>query len=114
MSSAWEHFFSAAVLLASVGPIKQRLADAFTKHLAMLRDDDLPRELRDDFTSLVHSLSKVQPMRGETAVQATVRKMSDIEASKHAEQIVTILGSMARLQASSHARPPLLRAVNGE
>lgn len=114
MGSAWEHFFSAAVLLASVGPIKQRLANAFTNHLAMLRDDDLPREVREDFSSLVHSLSRVQPLRGETAVQATVRKMSDIEASKHAEHIVTILGSITRLQAqSSHARPPLLRAVNG-
>jgi hypothetical protein len=113
MSSAWEHFFSAAVLLASVGPIKQRLTNAFTNHIAQLRDDDLPRELRDDFSSLVSSLSRVPPMRGETAIQATVRKMSDIEAGKHAEQIVILLGTMARLQSqSAYARPPLLRAVS--
>ena len=36
MSSAWENFFAATVVLASAGPIKHRLAEAYREHLADL------------------------------------------------------------------------------
>jgi hypothetical protein len=110
MSSAWEKFFSAAQILSAAGPIKQRLAAAYCRHLATLQSDDVPREIRDEFTSLGTSLSCVTPMRGETAVQASVRKMSDHEAATYALQIVNLLGSITRLQ--QHPRQPVLRAVN--
>jgi hypothetical protein len=77
MSSAWENFFAATAMLASAGPIKHRLLEAYRSHLADLDEDDLPKEIRDEFSSLSTSMSRVRPLRGETAVQATVRKMSD-------------------------------------
>ena len=109
MSSTWETFFSATVILASTGPIKQRLTQAYARHLAKVAESDLPKELRDDYVALERSLSSVRPMRGETAVQATVRKMSDEEAGRYAEKIVTLFGMMTRLQ--SQQRMPMLRAV---
>ena len=55
-------------------------------------------------------MSCVRPLRGETAEQATVRKMSDIEAGRVAMRIVNMLGVITRTQ--SVQRAPKLRAVN--
>lgn len=112
MSSTWETFFSATLILASAAPIKQRLADAYANHLARVDESELPKEIRDEYVRLERSLSAIPPMRGETAVQATVRKMSDREASSYAMQIVNLFGAITRLQ--SQHRVPLLRAVNSD
>src|SRR5262245_20909520 len=109
MSSTWDTFFSATVILASAGPIKQRLTEAYARHLAKVSESDLPKEVREDYVALGKCLSAVPPMRGETAVQATVRKMSDREAGYHAAQIVNLFGALTRLQ--SQQRIPMLRAV---
>jgi hypothetical protein len=109
MSSAWESLLAATVVLASAGPIKQRLTEAFNDHIAQMNDEDLPRELREEYVQLRRQLSRVQPMRGETAIQATVRKMSDAEAGSCSQRIVNMLATLMRLQTQSR---PLLRAVN--
>jgi hypothetical protein len=109
-STTWEYFLSAARLLSSSGPIKQRLAIAYATHLASLNADDLPRELRDEFVSIGSSLSSVAPLRGETALQASIRKMSDFEATSHAQRLVNLMGEMVRMQLQP--RHPVLRAVN--
>jgi hypothetical protein len=109
MSSAWENFFAATTVLASVGPIKHRLAEAYREHLADIEEDELPREIREEFSSLCNAMSYVRPMRGETAIQATVRKMSDSDAGGCAVRIVGMLGVLARLQSAQRA--PKLRAV---
>lgn len=109
MSSVWESFLAATAILVSAGPIKQRLAEAYRVHLAAVNQDDLPREIRDEFCSLSTCLSCVRPMRGETAIQATVRKMSDPEAGRMAVRIVDMLGVIARNQSQQR---PKLRAVN--
>lgn len=110
MSSAWEHFFAATAVLASTGSIKHRLIDAYRTHLSGLDQDELPKEIRDEFSSVSVCMSCVRPLRGETAEQATVRKMSDIEAGQLATRIVNMLGVIAR--AHMFQRPPKLRAVN--
>ncbi|MFL6551478.1 MAG: hypothetical protein ACJ8OJ_22520 [Povalibacter sp.] len=111
MSSAWEHLFAATVALASSGPIKRRLIEAYRAHLATLDRDELPKEIREEFCSVSNCLSCVRPMRGESAEQATIRKMSDFEAGQIAARIVNMLGAVARLQ--MFQRAPKLRAVNG-
>jgi hypothetical protein len=109
MSSIWENFLAATAILVSAGPIKQRLSEAYRAHLAPLNQDDLPREIRDEFCSLCTCMSCVRPMRGETAVQATVRKMSEPEAGRLAVRIVDMLAVVAR---SQYQQRPKLRAVN--
>jgi hypothetical protein len=111
MSSVWENFLAATAILASAGPIKQRLAEAYRAHLATVNQDDLPREIRDEFCTLSTCMSSVRPMRGETAVQATVRKMSDREAGYFATRIVSMLAVIAR---SQYQQRPKLRAVNSK
>jgi hypothetical protein len=111
MSSAWEHFFAAASILASAGPIKHRLAEAYRTQLADLDQDDLPKEIREEFSSLSTCMSCVRPMRGETAIQATVRKMSDQEAGGVAMRIISMLGVIARQQT---VQRPKLRAVGDD
>lgn len=108
MSTAWEHFFSATAILVSAGPIKHRLAEAYRNHLANLDRDELPTEIRDEFSSLSNCMCRVRPLRGETAVQATVRKMSDREAGGIAVRIVGMLGTLSNQQIMQR---PKLRAV---
>jgi hypothetical protein len=112
MSNAWENFFAATAMLASAGPIKHRLAEAYRAHLAALDQEDLPKEIREEFSSISSRMSCVRPMRGETAIQATVRKMSDREAGRVAMRIVNMLGVIARTQ--NLPRAPKLRAVGDD
>lgn len=112
MSSTWENFFAATTVLASAGPIKHRLVAAYCTHLAELQEDDLPKEIREEFCSLCSCMSCVPPLRGETAEQATVRKMSDIEAGRVAMRIVNMLGVITKTQGTQ--RTPKLRAVNSD
>ena len=111
MSSAWEHFFAATSMLASSGPIKHRLCEAYRVHLETLDAEEVPKEIRDEFSSLSHCMSSVRPLRGESAVQATVRKMSDTEAGGVAMRIVNMLGIIARNQSAAR---PKLRAVGDD
>ena len=77
-------------------------------HLEGLSSDELPKEIRDEFSTLSTSMCRVRPMRGETAIQATVRKMSDYEAGSIAVRIVNMFGVIARMQGLQR---PKLRAV---
>ena len=111
MSSAWERFFAATSMLASNGPIKHRLAEAYRVHLENLDAEEVPKEIRDEFCSLSTCMSSVRPLRGENAVDATVRKMSDNEAGGVAMRIVNMLGTIARNQSTQR---PKLRAVGDD
>lgn len=110
MSNAWENFFAATVVLASSGPIKHRLMEAYRTHLQGLDQEELPKEIREEFSSVSTCMCRVKPLRGETPEQATVRKMSDSDAGQVANRIVNMLGVIARVQ--TFQRAPKLRAVN--
>ena len=92
MINAWESLHFATLELVRSTPIKQRLVCAYRRHLASLSEDRLPCEVRDLFAQVVASLSGVQPLRGEDAVAASVRKMSNQEADECAALIVEIFG----------------------
>jgi len=104
MASAWECFHFATLELVRSTPIKQRLVCAYRRHLASLPEDQLPSEVREAFGQVMRSLRGVQPQRGEDAVAASVRKMSNQEADDCAAQIVEIFGLMCRANVST-ARP---------
>ncbi len=98
MLIAWERLHSATVELAGAGPIKQRLFNAYVNHLASLPTDQVPREVRDDLGGLDRAMHAVPPLPGENTVRATIRKMSNGEANRHAVQIVNMLDAVARAQ----------------
>jgi hypothetical protein len=95
MSAVWESLHRATLELASAEPIKQRVINAFSNHLKEMDMDSLPAELRPRFQALVARLTSIRPARGETAVKATVRKMSNEEARNCAQEIVELTGELA-------------------
>src|SRR5271156_987044 len=96
MISAWDNFHFAALELVRSTPIKQRLICAYRRYLASLRADEVPSEVRESYGQVMRSLCGVQPLRGEDAVAASVRKMSNQEADECAAQIVEIFGLMCK------------------
>ncbi len=94
--STWDFFHNATLELVRSTPIKQRLICAYRRHLAALPVEDLPAEVREPFGQVLRSLSGVQPLRGEDAVAASVRKMSNQEADDCAAMIVELFGVMSR------------------
>ncbi|HTD72795.1 MAG TPA: hypothetical protein VK652_04660 [Steroidobacteraceae bacterium] len=96
MISAWECFHFATLELVRSTPIKQRLVCAYRRFLAPLPAEDVPNEVREPYSQVIRSLCGVQPLRGEDAVAASVRKMSNQEADECAAQIVEIFGLMCK------------------
>src|SRR5947207_13188515 len=80
MSTAWEQIEAAALSLARSGPIKDRLADAYRNHLALVNQEELPAALRAEFHACHDTLTRERPLAGEVAVRATVRKMPNHDA----------------------------------
>ena len=72
-AAAWENFHKATLELAKSTALKQRLTDAFSLYLQDMPASEMPGELRGDSESLRNRFTEVRPMRGETAVAATVR-----------------------------------------
>ena len=96
MISAWECLHFATLELVRSTPIKQRLVCAYRRHLAALPEDQVPDEVRESFVQVMRNLRGVQPLRGEDAVVASVRKMSNQDADDCAALIVEIFGIMSR------------------
>jgi hypothetical protein len=96
MSTAWEQLEGAALALARSGTIKDRLADAYRNHLALVSAEELPEGLRAEFHACHAALTREQPLRGEDAVRATVRKMSGHEADELACSVVRLFAAMVR------------------
>jgi hypothetical protein len=92
--SAPYYLQQALLELVKAAPQKQRLAQAFSKWLVEIDGADLPAAARAEFAALRDELESVRPLPGETAVMATVRKMSAVEAERAAARIVAIAGTL--------------------
>jgi hypothetical protein len=85
-----QRFAEAVQVLIGDGPVKQRLATAYSGSLADLPDAELPAALRRDFAELQAAMMRVAPVGSETRVRASVQKMSPAEAAGHAAAIVKL------------------------
>jgi len=90
MAMVTDCFADAVQTLIGDGPIKQRLADAFSTHLGEIADSDLPTSLRREFGDLQTALCRIAPAGKETRIRASVQKMSPDEAHQHAATIVRL------------------------
>jgi len=95
-----DRFYSAVRALSGDGPIKTRLVGAYKEHLEDLADDQVPESIRQKFESLREALTAVGPANGESAVHASVRKMSPVDAQRYATSIVLMLGELVRVKGS--------------
>jgi hypothetical protein len=116
MTSAWQNLHLATLELVRSTPIKQRLISAYRRHLASVAEDQLPHAARASFSQVMRTLAGVQPLRGEDAVAASVRKMSNQDADDCAALIVEIFGLICRAEAETprqSASVVQLRSVDG-
>ncbi len=100
MTTAHGRLHAATLELTKSSALKQRLASAFSNCLKELDADELPPDLRGTFAGLAAELESVRPLPGETAVQATVRKMSADQAERFAARILDLYADVLRAPSS--------------
>lgn len=103
----------AACALSGDGPIKERLLKAWSQWLAELDPATLPDDLLAVHSSLQCSLQCARALPGETAVRASIRKMSGAEAAHHAALVIDLLvGYCSMSQSRQHPRRPSVRLAD--
>lgn len=100
-------FQAALTVLASHGHIKQRLIRAYEENLDGIDEDELPIAIKQAFADFRQSMQRVTPLHGESAVCASVRKMSPEEASEHASQVVAFFAELSRRRNKGSAGLPI-------
>jgi len=95
-----DRFFSAVRTLSGDGAIKQRLIGAYQEHLQGLPDEQVPDSIRQKFESLRQAMTAVGPTNGQSAVHASVRKMSPVDAQRYATSILLMLSELVRVKGS--------------
>jgi hypothetical protein len=106
MASLSERLESAACVLAGAENIKDRLACAWSLHLADLELRDFPRDVRDQFAELIEALSRERALPGDTVLKASLRKLSNSDAGRYAALIVRTYGRVASLKSAQVALLP--------
>ncbi len=98
-------FYTAVSVLAGHGHIKQRLVKAYEENLAVIEDEDLPIAVKQSFADLRHMMSRIDPVKREGRIRASVRKMSVDEADECAHKMIDLYRDMIRY--SDNAQQPL-------
>jgi hypothetical protein len=104
MAALWDEFHAAMQVLVGTGPVKQRLIDAYSRHLVHVRTQDLPDTLTGRFASLQAAMHEARPTCGLTSPEASVRKMSERDAG---EQATAIFEMFVVLSAENDSAPRL-------
>jgi len=100
MNTTLDLFEAATVSLTRPAPIKDRLADAYRNYLVYVHEEDLPVDVCEEFRALTDTLTRVCPeLRGDDALSATVRKMSNNDAATAASAVVRMFGAVSRASA---------------
>jgi len=94
-----DKFYAAIRILAGKGPIKKRLATAYDEHLLHLPIEERPKCIRQRFEKLRRIMLAVKPLGSESPVLATVRKMSEADANRCANQILAMFSEQERITA---------------
>ena len=118
MVGAWNNLHSATLELVRSTPVKQRLIAAYRRHLSSIQEEQLPAEARGSVAQLMRAFAGVEPLRGEDAVTASVRKMSIQDADDCAAMVVELFGMLSRSSDTAGAqRQPApvvqLRSIEG-
>ena len=89
---------AAALSLTGPGHIKDRLFEAYCRHLEDIQESDLPVELRMQFAAMIQALHRARALPGDHVVRASVRKLSNDEARRYAELVVRLYGMLAGMR----------------
>jgi hypothetical protein len=78
--------------------VKQRLICAYVDHLESLAEDDVPEAIRPRFEALRKAMNAVPSTEKETAVQVSVRKMSQSDAGRFSRSILAMFADLVRVK----------------
>jgi hypothetical protein len=112
MAALWDVLHQAVRVLVGTGPVKQRLIEAWRDHLATVREQDAPEPLRASLLALRAAMHAAPATGGMTAPEASVRKMSELDAAAHATSILEMFAVLSVTTEQDVA--PRLRIVGGE
>lgn len=96
MHHAWQKFFLAVTeLVEGVGDVRSRLKSAYCDHLQILRLEELPTDLREDFDWIVRMLTRRQPRwEGDTKLVASLKQMRNRTGANFAKKIFDVYRSL--------------------
>jgi hypothetical protein len=100
MCHVTDKFYAAVRTLTTDVPVKQRLINAYVDHLEALAEDDVPQAVQPRFEALRQAMTAVPPTEKETAVQVSVRKMSQAEAGRLSRSILAIFAELVRVKST--------------
>jgi len=100
MCHVTDKFYAAVRTLTTDVPVKQRLINAYVDHLEALAEDDVPQAVQPRFEALRQAMTAVPPTEKETAVQVSVRKMSQAEAGRLTRSILAIFSELVRVKST--------------
>jgi hypothetical protein len=99
---------AAAMSLTGPGHIKDRLFNAYCRHLEDIQQSDVPGELAHEFGDMIQALHRASALPGDDVVKASVRKLSNDQACRYAELVIRLYGLCAGMSphvAARNARP---------
>ncbi len=95
-----DKLYAAVRTLTTEGSVKQRLIAAYVDHLAGLPVELAPDAIQPRLEALRQAMNAVPPTEKETAVQVSVRKMSQAEAARHTRAILAMFAELVRVKAT--------------
>lgn len=95
-----DRFYSAVHTLSGDGAVKRRLLSAYKDNLETLPDGDVPAHIREKFQRLRQAMSSAKPIGKECSVVASVRKMSAVDATSFAADIVAMFSELVRAKST--------------
>jgi hypothetical protein len=115
MQNVLDQLQQATMVLSQDGPIKDRLVDAYTRHIESIDAGDIPERYRSQFVELHAAHHRERPLPRESVVRASVRKMSNEEAARYAGLVVQAFAALARagspMVVQRKARKPETRPI---
>ena len=104
-----DRFYAAVRTLSGDGPIKDRLTTAYDRHLGLISTDEVPEAIRPRFELLRRQMHAAKPNGRESAVVASVRKMSAADAKGCASLIVAMFSELVLVKSTGERLGKLRR-----
>jgi hypothetical protein len=97
LSYGWEKLHLAIHALTGQGTQTERLSDAIVFNLIHVSpENDLPEEMREEFTAFMGEMSSLEAIGDEGTIQATVNTFDEIERKRAIEKIISFYDTVCR------------------
>ncbi len=95
---ARELFYKALRILVGPGTVQERLCGACVHELEVLMLEELPEELRGDFSDLRSQVRANPSPDYDGTIQGTIMNMTDDEAAECAHKVLALYGRIMRYE----------------